>query len=266
MVRYLVLYQIMAMARYEALMMWRRGSLRIIVAGLIMLPLLYLVVTREAYLASLQASQIPDDAVSHLATRTMILTTFPLLAIILVAIPIILTEVIPFDCQYRVQDCLRALPLAHHTYLIGKVAGTWLGLALAMALACMVIGLAGHFLIGGFDLQIWLRLWGGGLLLFTLFAGGLSVLLSAGQPNRRRAVLVGVILVMVDVAIYLWTPLNFFIIRLISISYVVDSEMNVNMNMPLLPVMTLPALLGGLGILIVAGLLAWGWHVWQEYR
>lgn len=255
MVRHLTLYQILAMARYEALMMWRRGSLRIIFAGLIVLPLLYLLGARDTFLTSVEANTVPEASIYYLNTSMMILSTLALLATILVAIPIILTEVIPFDRQYRVLDCLRALPLAHRTYLLGKVAGTWLGLLVVMALVCMMIGLAGWLLIGAFDLALWLTLWISGLLLFTLFAGAFSVLLAAGQPNRRRAVLVGLVAVAVMVAIYFRSPIGLFYILILSTEYAV--AITNRTAVPLPPVMTLDAIAVGAGMLLMIGFLAW---------
>ncbi len=264
MVRHLALYQILAMARYEALMMWRRGSLRIIFAGLITLPLLYLLAARDTFLTSIEVNAVPEASIYYLNTSMMILSTIALLATPLVAIPIILTEVIPFDRQYRVLDCLRALPLAHRTYLLGKVAGVWLGLTLAMALTCIVIGLAGLLLIGTFDLALWLTLWISGLLLFTLFAGTFSVLLAAGQPNRRRAVLVGLITVAVMVAMYFRSPIGLFYILVLSTEYAV--AVSNRTPVPLPPVMSLDAIAVGAGILLILGLLAWGIMRGQENR
>ena len=264
MVRHLALYQILAMARYETLMMWRRGSLRIIFGMLIVLPLLYLLAARDTFLTSIEVNNVPEASIYYLSTSMMILSTIALLATILVAIPIILTEVIPFDRQYRVLDCLRALPLTYRTYLLGKVAGTWLGLLLVMALACIVIGLAGLLLIGGFDLGLWLTIWLSGLLLFTLFAGTFSVLLAAGQPNRRRAVMVGLLAVTVMVALYFRSSIGLFYILILSTEYAV--AVTNHTPAPLPPIMTLDTIAVGVGILLMIGLLAWGTLRGQENR
>ncbi len=257
-----MVYQILAMARYEMLMQWRRGSLRIITAGLIILPLLYMVAARDSFVGTLATHEVTATELYHLNTSMLVLCTIPLLATVLVAIPIIMTESIPFDHQYHVKDCLWALPLTRRTYLLGKVAGTWLGLGLALALACVVIGLAGLVLIGSFDLGLWLTLWVGGLLLFTLFAGGISVLLAAGLPNRRRAVFVGLMLVVVVVAAYAGSPVGMFYIYILSSQYMPGLIDKGFMDVP--SILSLPDLIVGAGILLLSGVLAWGWLRRQE--
>ncbi len=257
-------YQIMAMARYEMLIQWRRGSLRIITAGLIVLPLVYMVAARDTFLTSNDVNQVPADIIYHLNTSMMILCTLPLLATILVAIPIMLTEIIPFDRQYHVQDTLWALPLPYRTYLLGKIAGTWLGLTLALLLASTVIGLAGLALIGSFDFSIWLSLWAGGVLLFTLFAAGLSVLLAAGLPNRRRAILVGLLLVGVVVMAFVQSSLGKFYMYVLSSSYARSLIQQGFSDIPV--ILTLSDALTGSAGLLVAALFAWGWLRWQVAR
>lgn len=257
-------HQIMAMARYEVLMQWRRGSLRIITAGLIVLPLLYMVAFREAFLTANAVNQVPADVIYHLNTSMMVMCTLPLLATILVAIPIMLTEVIPFDRQYNVQDTLWALPLPYRTYLLGKIAGTWLGLTLALLLACTVIGLAGFALIGSFDVSVWLSLWMGGVLLFTLFAAGLSVLLAAGLPNRRRAILVGLLLVGAVVMAFVQSSLGMFYMYVLSSNF---ARSLIQQGFNDIPALLTPSdvLTGTVGLLL-ATLFAWGWLRWQAAR
>jgi hypothetical protein len=260
------LHQILAMTRFELLMMWRRGSLRIITVGLVALPLIYLLASRETYLASLALTDVSAEAVRNLNTSIMLLSTIPLLATILVAVPIILTEIIPLDRQYHVNGWLWALPLKTETYLAGKIIGVWTGLTAAMLLACAIIGLAGWLFIGAFEMDLWLMLWSG-LLLFTLFTGALSVLAAATQSNRRRAVLVGLALVGFIIHLYLNAPIGSFVMQTLIMTYAdVASVMKEGFATSFTSVLSLEALLAGLACLFLAGAFAWGWLRWQEYR
>ncbi len=119
-------------------------------------------------------------------------TTSVLMIVLAVAIPIIMAERIPYDREYGVGELLDSLPLGRGTYLTGKLLGTWTGLLLGLASVMLLGGLLnrllfGPYLVGGYLLSF-IR-----LLPLALFAAGVSVMLGAGQPNRRRAVLVGLL-------------------------------------------------------------------------
>ncbi len=264
--QYLSFHQVLAITRYELMMMWRRGSLRIVAAGLIILPLIYLIAARESFLLAVERNELSGTPVYYLNTTMMFLATMPTLVTLLVAIPIILTEVIPLDRQYHVNSWLRALPLTHRAYLAGKVLGIWVGLIGVLLLACGVLGVAGWLLIGAFDLSMWLLLWSVGLLTFTLFTGALSVLAAAGQPNRRRAVIIGLLLVGVLIFLYVHAPIGNFHMEAIVATYT-DITLIFNEGFTRLPpIITLEALIIGTAILLLTGLLAWGWLCWEEYR
>lgn len=258
--RMIVWHQFRAMIYYETLMLWRRGSLRLISVGLLSLPLAYLLIVRPEVLA-IQALALQQNIAPHIlfamTTSFMVLTTLPLLATVLVAVPVLISEVMPLDQQYGVYACLQALPLTRRDYLAGKVLGAWAGLTAAMLVAGIVIGLAGWLSFGPFDLVLWASMWSLGLLVYALFTSGFSVLLAATQPNRRRAVLVGLAVVPVVVGAYYSAPIGTFqvnaLINLTASSLVEHSSTPTEM-----PPLLTPEFLFAISVtLLGSGLLAW---------
>ncbi|MBZ0291134.1 MAG: hypothetical protein K8L99_01080 [Anaerolineae bacterium] len=253
-------YQLRAMAYYEILMMWRRGSLRLVVIGLLILPLAYILIVRpEALAAQQSAIEAGAQAATLFAIRTslMVLTSLPLLATILVALPVLLSEVIPLDFQRGIHHWLYALPLSHRSYLFGKLLGAWVGVTAAMCFAGAVIGLAGWLSFGPFDLALWITMWSLGLLVYALFTVGLSVLLATTQPNRRRAVMIGFAIVPFVVGAYNIAPIGLFQVdALINLSAL--NLTNEPLALAPLPSLLTPEFIGAVAaVLLLSGLIAW---------
>jgi hypothetical protein len=116
------------------------------------------------------------------------------LGVVLIAIlmvPPLVADTIPKDRQLGLKELLESLPLSPGVYLAGKLFSLWLNLLLSLGLAALLTGLAWWFLVGPFNLRLFLDLWAIGAAGLLLINAGTSLLLAAGQPNNRRAILVG---------------------------------------------------------------------------
>ena len=147
------------------------------------------------------------------ATRPIIImdvavfVTAALLPLLLFGLPLYVSETIPYDRQYGVRDLLDALPLSGSTYLLGKVLAVWVSLLLAISISGVVTGVVSTVVFGALDVGEWANMWLGGFLVMGLLASGISILLAAGQPNRRRALLVGFLSLPIYFIVYALSPL-----------------------------------------------------------
>jgi hypothetical protein len=113
--------------------------------------------------------------------------------VFLIVLPIAAADAIPRDRQLGVDELLETLPLSKAVYLSGKLLSLWVSVLAGLAAALLVIGLFWWFAIGPFDLGLYLEMGVLGAGTLAVLQSGLALLLSAGQPAQRRAVLVGLI-------------------------------------------------------------------------
>jgi len=109
---------------------------------------------------------------------------------LVIMVPPVMADTIPRDCQLGVRELLDSLPLSSGIYVAGKLVGAWASLLLGWAGFGVGVGLAWLPILGSFYLGPYLDTWLIGVLPLTLYTVAVSVLLPAGQPTRRRAVLV----------------------------------------------------------------------------
>lgn len=114
--------------------------------------------------------------------------------ILMFATPVFMTEVIPRDQQYNVRPVLDSTPLTLTTYLAGKVLSVWVNLGKIMFVAFVVCGMFSAILFGAFDITLYLLACMAAFIPACLFAGALGVLIPAAAMTRRRAMLVGILL------------------------------------------------------------------------
>ena len=136
-----------------------------------------------------------------------IFATAALLPLLLFGLPLYVSETIPYDRQYGVRDLLDLLPITAGTYLLGKVLAVWVALLLAITLSGVVAGVISTVVFGALDVGEWANMWLGGFLVMGLLASSISILLAAGQPNRRRALLVGFLSLPIYFSVYALSPL-----------------------------------------------------------
>ena len=98
------------------------------------------------------------------------------------------------DQQFGVRELLDSLPFGPGLYLIGKLLGVWASVVIGFGGFALLTALVWLPILGLFNLGIYLDMWLVGILPLAFFTSGISTLLPAGQPTRRRAALVGVAL------------------------------------------------------------------------
>jgi hypothetical protein len=141
-----------------------------------------------------------------MASNTVIQSVWPVaLMFSILAIPPVLSDTIPKDRQMGVCALLDSLPLYRATYLAGKLLGTWASLLVMLAGVALVFGTTMLLILGPYSLSAYLTIWIIGVLPVALFTSGMSVLLAAGQPNRRRAVFVGIAFIVLCIAMLVTT-------------------------------------------------------------
>jgi hypothetical protein len=204
-----------AMVRYEGLMGWRRGTQRIVLASALLFPqMLYLLgylfgpLIDESLVASL--GRFPE-LVLLLRTDAAVLANITTLLLIVLLLPLTLSELIPLDRQYRVREILAALPLRPGLYLAGKLLGVWPALVAGLILAALVSGALAWFQSGPYQVGILATFWIVGLIPLALFSAQVAVMFSAGQSNRRRAILTGLLAIPAALAASFLLPVNRFL-------------------------------------------------------
>ena len=184
-----VLSQLWGIVWYELWLQWRRRSLPIMGLCFVAILLLFLLLATNQLTAP--PPEMSDIAVTA-ATFSLILSVTPVaLLLMLLALPPIVAEAVARDQQFGVAELRDTLPVSAGLYLMGKVLGVWGGITLMAALVAVLSGLFGWARLGGLHLGPYVRVWLTAILPAGLFASGLSVLLAAGQPTRRRATLLG---------------------------------------------------------------------------
>jgi hypothetical protein len=187
-----------AMARYEVVMMWRRGSLPILIALMVVLILGMSQITAQnqsqvfidpaVRAASAQGLENVSGALKIINVLTLTVVIFG------IALPLFLVETIPLDRQFKVRELMDAVPISRAAYLGGKLLGAWAGLALILLVAISVNLISARLMIGPFDARVILFLWLVMALPVCLTTSTISVLMSAFSANRRQAVFFGIVL------------------------------------------------------------------------
>ncbi|MCB9451577.1 MAG: ABC transporter permease [Anaerolineaceae bacterium] len=180
----LKLIQIVHIARYEMQMHWRGRALRVIMLAVLAMNGLNGVVVRDyAVLTSFNVTASIDALV-----WTTLGVTFAFL------LPIMISDAIPKDRQQGVRELIDSLPVTRSVYLLGKLLGVYVVVFLMLTFTMLVIGIFYRLMLGEFPLRPYLEVWTVGAGALVILNGGLGVLLPATQPNRRRA---GVLMVVV---------------------------------------------------------------------
>jgi len=192
------LRQLAAMIHFEFLLQWRRRGMTSVIVGLVATPLFVAALTRSQLAASGAASLEPESSTFQMALAQMQFGAWMGSALVLtLLLPILVADTVPRDRQWGIRELLNSLPITSSTYLGGKLLSLWASLLVGLGAAGVVTALVWRLVIGPYDLSIFLRLWLVGVVPLALINSGLSMLLAAGQPTTRRAILIGVAFVLV---------------------------------------------------------------------
>ncbi len=177
--------QLLAVLRYEFRMHWRRRPLIVMTLSLVVMNVFILLIGKEGFdrvLAGAPTNELVDLVPLLLNVTYVVILAFfvPLSA-----------DAVPIDAQLGTRELLDALPLKAHTYLAGKFMGMALSLMLAVIIGIAVMAVGAALVFGPYDFGKLVRMLLLALFPLTLFNGGISMLLGATQPSRRRAALIG---------------------------------------------------------------------------
>lgn len=206
--------QLWTIVRYESLMSWRRGSLRAILISILLLPQLFHII------ACLFGSLLDEAVVASLADRPEVLlmagtnaalvsNTTTMIMIVLM-LPLMVTEIIPLDRQHRVRELIDALPITKSLYVAGKLLSIWPAILIGLCISAVLNGFVSWALNGPFQPETLVLFWLTGLIPLALFGSQMGVMFAAGQPSRRRAVRTGLLAFIATLAASFALPANQF--------------------------------------------------------
>jgi hypothetical protein len=113
----------------------------------------------------------------------------------LVALPIMMSEVIPLDRKLNLRDLINSFPLPLWVYLAGKVLNVWVNVIKVGLAALGIICLSTFLRLGWFDPAVVLIEWLASILAIMFFVAVLAVLVPSFVYTRRAALLVGIIMI-----------------------------------------------------------------------
>ena len=190
--------QIRAIIHYEILM-GRRGIMGLVfvvlVGGVLLGGILARLTASDLIVEAgvLAGGSIPPDQISTLIVSFV----FPVAFILAMGLPLYSAMIIPNDNQIGMREVLKSLPMSATVYLGGKLLSVWvLGMG-EVIVSLLIGGVAFRLLLGEFSLTPVL----GSLALLGMllvYSTGMTTLLAAGQPTKRRAVMVAVAFVTVQ--------------------------------------------------------------------
>ncbi len=274
--------QLGAIVHYELLMAWRRRSLPILwvllLVGVIGFALLVRSINEETpviqdSVARNIAADGPEwarglDVVETTHTIGLINVLIAGMVFYTIGVTLMMGEVIPLDRQFKVRELLDTLPLSRATYLGGKLLGAWVGLLAGMVIVGVVCAGALRLIFGVYDLRVFVALWIAMLVPESLLAAALSVLGAAQAGSRRTAVMIGLLLTPVVMALAISAVISFAGIgALIKPVYAVGvllmpgPETNAEIVRRIVNAL---ALFGG--IVIATWTFVWGWSRVREAR
>jgi hypothetical protein len=162
------------------------------------------------------------------------------------------------------REILDALPLSRGVYLAGKVLSVWLPVLGALIAGGGVSALVGWFLGGDYRAEVLAGLWLGGVIPFTMATAALGVLLAAGQPDRRRALLVGLGVIGIGIVLYLLLLNDFYLAAVIRLPMAAAGPAVLD-RAPAFPAILSPDFLGRLVAVAIGVALCW-LLAWRRLR
>lgn len=270
--------QLWGVVWYELRLQWVRRSLVIMGVCFALILLLFLfLVTAELEPVPGAGEEIQVTAV----TFSLLLGVTPVsLLLLLLALPPVVAEAVARDQQYELAELRDTLPVSMGVYLLGKVGGVWLGVCLMVGLVMGLSALFAWLRLGPLHLVPYARVWLMTILPAGLYVSGLSVLLAAAQPSRKRATLVGGLVALYSLVtvvftvnrVYDWIhaamPSAWLTVALGgAFQYMAET---VELPTPLMPLADVPAsfvwqtAVATAFQLFLAWLLMWGWWRWRR--
>jgi hypothetical protein len=189
--------QLRGMAWYEFRMHWRRRGLLVITLAMTVMLGFSMIVLSDGIR---HPDNIAPELYRQVLTATIIFSTWAPIGITLaVVLPVMVADTIPLDRQHGMRDLLDSTPLSPGVYLMGKLLGVWASVLAGMGAVMVLSGIAWWILGGPFNIGSYFEMWIVGVAGIAILNSGLGVLVCATQPNRRRAILLSVVLVFLSI-------------------------------------------------------------------
>lgn len=282
--------QVLAIARYEMLMAFRRRTLVIVgflmLVGIAVFTQISLNVDR-AFSTIARYEGSVTTTVNDAGEEVLLLQALPVwlegvdlqiwtggaivvttlmttMIAVVIALVFFVSEVIPLDGAYRTHELLNSLPLSRTSYLAGKVFGVWLGL-LSIILIAVVLSAIWFRVNFAYDVRYFLLLWFVVVVPVILICGAVAVLLPSWLTSRRLAIVfslfvipfalyivVSAVTTMTGVGVFLHPSYAYY-------AYTTPDSRSVE----IIPVQMIFTLIRYVVLLAIVWTVAW---VWQRYR
>lgn len=172
--------QVGKIAYYEFRMHWRERALLVVLLAVAVLNVFSILI--------IASNTIPVEVDVNQMVNYMLAA--PVSVTLALVLPIVVSNTIPKDTQWGVRELIDTLPVGQDVYYAGKVAGMWAAVLAGLMGVAAVTGILYRAIFGALDLRSYIEMWLVVGVLLVLLNGTLGVLVTATQPNRRRAALV----------------------------------------------------------------------------
>lgn len=186
------LAQLAGVTRYEFLLVWRGKIMLVMVVMLLVMGVIFGGIMNEGVQYARMTAGVevfPLEIKADMSRTFASMVWGPLCITLAGVLPILASDMIPKDRQYRVYPLLESTPLPTGVYLLGKLFGLWLSALSGLLVVMVGVGIIFWRLLDGFDLRPYLEIWGIGAVSLLILNGGLAVLLPCGLSNRRAALI-----------------------------------------------------------------------------
>lgn len=273
--------QLRGMIWYEFRMHWRRRTLAVLLLAFMAITIVSVLILSS----SLNQMGVTADETfrPYISAYAVLAAWMPLSVGLALVLPVMVADTIPLDRQYHVRDLLDSLPVPRAVYLAGKLFGLWAVLLASLAAALTITALIWLVSVGAFDARAYIEMAVVGAVSLALMNGGLGMLAAVGQPSRRRAIVLLVILLAVVLLALptfmdnwdlrqtygsqIMNPVRMPILNRYFFGIQVEAGLSLeNSTLNPSPELLRDTVLAGFGQVALVWLLAWLWLRWRDGR
>ncbi len=273
--------QLRGMIWYEFRMHWRRRTLAVLLLAFMAITIVSVLILSSSLT---QMGVTADETFRpYISAYAVLAAWMPLSVGLALVLPVMVADTIPLDRQYHVRDLLDSLPVPRAVYLAGKLFGLWAVLLASLAAALTITALIWLVSVGAFDARAYIEMAVVGAVSLALMNGGLGMLAAVGQPSRRRAIVLLVILLAVVLLALptfmdnwdlrqtygsqIMNPVRMPILNRYFFGIQVEAGLSLeNSTLNPSPELLRDTVLAGFGQVALVWLLAWLWLRWRDGR
>lgn len=273
--------QLRGMIWYEFRMHWRRRTLAVLLLAFMAITIVSVLILSSSLT---QMGVTADETFRpYISAYAVLAAWMPLSVGLALVLPVMVADTIPLDRQYHVRDLLDSLPVPRAVYLAGKLFGLWAVLLASLTAALTITALIWLVGVGAFDARAYIEMAVVGAVSLALMNGGLGMLAAVGQPSRRRAIVLLVILLAVVLLALptfmdnwdlrqtygsqIMNPVRMPILNRYFFGIQVEAGLSLeNSTLNPSPELLRDTVLAGFGQVALVWLLAWLWLRWRDGR